>query len=134
MALAIAQRDGKMLLIQRKDTEGMWDRKWEFPGGKVDPGESHEQAVIRELKEETGLDVLSKEFLGDHTHDWQLQDHILRVHLHLFHCHMGAGEVIHEKRNAHQTRWVSLQEAYALEMLEANIDILKRFKNEILTD
>jgi len=131
VALALAVRDGHFLMIQRKDVVPMWDKKWEFPGGKVEEGETYEQAVIRELKEETGLDAISQRFLGDHTHDWHLPDNILRVHLHLFHCEMADGTVVCEEQSAHQAQWVSLSDALELDMLEANADILKKYKRNL---
>ena len=51
---AIIQRDGRILIGQRKDL-GHHPLKWEFPGGKVEPGETPEAALIRELQEELGL-------------------------------------------------------------------------------
>ena len=51
---AINQRDGHILIGQRKDL-GHHPLKWEFPGGKVEPGETPEAALIRELQEELGL-------------------------------------------------------------------------------
>ena len=56
VAVALIDADGRVLIAQRpegKQLAGLW----EFPGGKVDPGERPEQALIRELKEELGLDV-----------------------------------------------------------------------------
>lgn len=51
---AIIERDGQILIGQRKN-EGHHPLKWEFPGGKVEPGEAPETAVIRELQEELGI-------------------------------------------------------------------------------
>ena len=51
---AIIERDGRILIGQRKN-EGHHPLKWEFPGGKVEPGEAPEAAVIRELQEELAI-------------------------------------------------------------------------------
>lgn len=56
VACAVVDRDGRVLLARRpegRDMAGLW----EFPGGKVDPGERPEDALIRELAEELGIDV-----------------------------------------------------------------------------
>jgi len=56
VAVALVDPDGRVLIAKRpegKQLAGMW----EFPGGKVEPGERPEQALIRELKEELGIDV-----------------------------------------------------------------------------
>jgi 8-oxo-dGTP diphosphatase len=51
---AIIQRDSRILIGQRKDL-GHHPLKWEFPGGKVEPGETPEAALVRELQEELGI-------------------------------------------------------------------------------
>ncbi len=55
-ACALIDRDGRVLLAQRPEGRSMAGL-WEFPGGKVDPGETPEAALIRELHEELGIDV-----------------------------------------------------------------------------
>ena len=53
-AVALVDRDGRVLLAQRPQGKAMAGL-WEFPGGKVDPGETPEQALMRELDEELGI-------------------------------------------------------------------------------
>ena len=56
VAVALVDPDGRVLLAQRPPGKSMAGL-WEFPGGKVEPGETPEVALIRELKEELGIDV-----------------------------------------------------------------------------
>jgi 8-oxo-dGTP diphosphatase len=55
-AVALIDRDGRVLLAQRPDGKSMAGL-WEFPGGKVEPGETPEAALIRELREELGIET-----------------------------------------------------------------------------
>lgn len=55
-AVALVDVDGRVLIAQRPETKAMGGL-WEFPGGKVEPGETPERALIRELREELGIDV-----------------------------------------------------------------------------
>jgi 8-oxo-dGTP diphosphatase len=55
-AVALVDADGRVLLARRPEGKAMAGL-WEFPGGKVDPGETPETALIRELAEELGIDV-----------------------------------------------------------------------------
>jgi len=58
----IIYRQGLFLIGHRLNTGEMANR-WEFPGGKVDPGESPEQAIVREFEEEMGISAVPGEFL-----------------------------------------------------------------------
>ena len=65
---AIITKDNKIFATQR----GYGDFKdgWEFPGGKVEPGEKPEDAVVREIKEELGADIIVTGFLTTVEHDY----------------------------------------------------------------
>ena len=58
---AIIIDDGKVFCTQRSN-KGEVALKWEFPGGKIEPGEAHEEALIREIKEELSCDIEIDEF------------------------------------------------------------------------
>jgi mutator protein MutT len=125
VALALIERRGKILLQQRRDENPLWDKKWEFPGGKINVNEPPQQAIRREVLEETGLEVLSETHLGVHTHDWMLPNIVLRVHLHIFLCTVREGEVQPEERSCYTHAWVTPTDALSYDLLEANAEILK---------
>ncbi|MCT9078805.1 NUDIX hydrolase [Streptomyces fulvoviolaceus] len=66
VAMAVIVDGGRLLLIRRSASEG--DLVWAMPGGKVEDGESPEQAAVRETLEETGLTVKAEQLLGERTH------------------------------------------------------------------
>ena len=61
---AILVKDGKILIAKRKPEEKQPD-KWEFPGGKIEIGESAQECLKREMQEEFGIDVRVGKFLGE---------------------------------------------------------------------
>ena len=60
---ALIKKDNKYLIAQR--LKGSLENKWEFPGGKLEPGETEEHALEREIKEEFNVDIIAKEFNVD---------------------------------------------------------------------
>ena len=66
VVIGVVNKEGKLLLIKRAKKEG--DLVWAFPGGKVEEGETKEQACIREIFEETGINVKIKQILGERIH------------------------------------------------------------------
>jgi 8-oxo-dGTP diphosphatase len=85
---AVIERDGKILIGQRK-RGGRHPLKWEFPGGKVEPGEDPRAALERELREELGVEARAGEMLDQY--DVRYGDGPL-TELHFYHVTEFAGE------------------------------------------
>jgi mutator protein MutT len=80
-------REGRLLIAQRH-TGSHLGGLWEFPGGKREPSETFEQCLVRELREELGIEVLVGELLESLTHEYPERT----VHLKFFRCRLQAGE------------------------------------------
>lgn len=91
---------------------------WEFPGGKVEPGESAEAAIIRELAEEIGIRVRKPEQWREMTHTYPHAT----VHLIFFHIHDYAGEPL--PLEGQRMQWTAPDSAFTLRFLPADADIL----------
>lgn len=103
---AMLEREpGRYLITQRSKTATL-PLLWEFPGGQVHEGEAEAPALVRELKERLGLDVVVEEQAMATHHEYPNYDVDFRV----FRCRLVRGDqpVSHEKVNDH--RWVSLEE------------------------
>ncbi|WED44310.1 8-oxo-dGTP diphosphatase MutT [Legionella cardiaca] len=70
VAVAVIFNEAGEVLITRRPLHASHGGMWEFPGGKLEVDESPQDALIREVKEEIGLHVLSHQFLGEITHSY----------------------------------------------------------------
>ena len=101
---AVIERDGRYLITQRKAV-AVLPLLWEFPGGRIESGETDEDALLREVRGRIGVDVVVEDKLGEHLHAYQHYD----VHLTMFACRLPEGcepEVV----GVNDLRWVSSKE------------------------
>lgn len=70
VAIALIMDEQNRLLITQRPLHASHGGFWEFPGGKVEEGESEEGALLREMREELGIDVRTFQFLGEIKHDY----------------------------------------------------------------
>src|ERR1700761_3776437 len=112
-------RDGRILICQRRPDQPM-ALQWEFPGGKIEPGETPEQALARELNEELGITARIGERVTHIRHNYR---HGGAVDLQFFAVHEFSGEL--ENRIFHQMRWVKLEALPEYDFLAADRDLIK---------
>ena len=95
--------------------------KWEFPGGKVRKGEIPSTCLVREIKEELGIDISVNEALPPHRHSY---NHI-SIELLPFVCTIAEGTIIlHEHKDV---RWIDPESASDLDLAEADIPVLDTY-------
>ena len=97
---------------------------WEFVGGKVEPGESREEALIRECQEELDITLSVGDIFMEVTHEYP----DLAVHLTLFHASIARGTPKMIEHN--DIRWITVEEIDTLEFCPADREILKKLKEE----
>jgi 8-oxo-dGTP diphosphatase len=120
VSAAIIIKNGQVLLGQRRKGD-RHPFKWEFPGGKVEHGESPRQALIRELREELRIEAKISHELARYEHDYPSGS---RVHLLFFVVKEYSGQP--EARVFEQISWVDLTSLPSIDFLEGDIDFVKR--------
>jgi 8-oxo-dGTP diphosphatase len=119
VAAALIVRGGEVLIGQRRPDQPM-ALLWEFPGGKIEAGESPEEALARELDEELGIRAIIGPRVTRVRHNYR---HGGAVDLQFFAVHEFAGEI--ESRIYHQVRWVRLEDLEGYEFLAADRGLIK---------
>ncbi len=115
-------REGDRLLICQRPADKKRALLWEFPGGKVEPGETPQHALIRECKEELGIQVVVGSLFTQVEHRYP-DIHIL---LSLYNATIEHG--IPVKREHNDLRWITAREIDAFEFCPADKDILVKIK------
>lgn len=108
-------------LIQKRPSQGLMADLWEFPGGKINRGETPAQALKREIKEELGVEIKKKKFLTRVTHSYTQ----FRVTLHAFLCTLKGTPDTHIQT----VRWVTLEEFENYPFPSGSVKIIEFLRN-----
>jgi len=120
VACAIIERDG-LVLAARRSASMSFPLKWEFPGGKIDPGESPQECLHRELLEEMGVSVGIRAALPTHTHRYP----DLSVTLYPFVCAIVSGQITLHEHAA--VNWLAPEKLDSLDWLEADFAVIRSY-------
>jgi 8-oxo-dGTP diphosphatase len=115
VAAAVVWREGRILMT-RRPPGGPLGLRWEFPGGKLEPGESVAEALVRELREELGVEAEAHETLAVETYRYE---HGLAVELHFLRCTLVSTS-LSTGPEVHELRWVRPADVDPAEVLDAD--------------
>ena len=115
---AIIQRDGAYFATQRG--YGEFEGMWEFPGGKIESGESREIALRREIQEELGVDIVIENLLCTTEYDYPS----FHLTMHCYLCSVASGD--RELREHKSARWLTAETLDSVEWLPADKDVIDK--------
>ena len=119
---AIIRHDGKILATQRG--YGEFAGGWEFPGGKIEQGETPEEAIVREIHEELEARIAVDSLVTVVDYDYST----FHLHMRCFLCHVVDGELeLHEHTAA---RWLDAGNADTVEWLPADEEVIRAIREQ----
>ncbi|MCR4676701.1 MAG: (deoxy)nucleoside triphosphate pyrophosphohydrolase [Sphaerochaetaceae bacterium] len=110
-------RNGRLFAAKRPD-KGEVGLKWEFPGGKIEEGESPEEALVREIREELSTDIEVEKFIAEVSYTYTTFHLSMKVYL----CRLTGGEPVQSEHV--DSRWLKKEEVYSVEWAPADYLIM----------
>lgn len=117
---AVIHKDGEYFATQRG--YGEFEGMWEFPGGKIEPGEGPHAALKREIQEELGIDIAIGKFLCTTEYDYPS----FHLTMHCYLCTIEKGEM--ELREHKSARWLTAERLNTVEWLPADKEVIEILK------
>lgn len=119
---ALIKKDNNVLIARRSTGDENVLGKWEFPGGKVEPNETEEHAIEREIKEEFELDIKANKYIINNVCEYPTKI----VDLRLYECEYISGEFkLHDHS---EYKWVNIKELLNYDLALADIPLAKYLK------
>ena len=118
---AIIQRDGAYFATQRG--YGEFEGMWEFPGGKIEPGESRDVALKREIQEELGVDIAIENILCTTEYDYPS----FHMTMHCYLCSIASGDI--ELREHKSALWLTSDRLDDVAWLPADKEVIDKLKS-----
>lgn len=124
IGVAVIWNEQGQILIDRRPQNGLLGGLWEFPGGKIEPGETIEACIQREIKEELGIEIE----VGDHLITIDHTYSHFHVTLNVHHCRHVSGEP--QPIECDEVRWVTIDELAEYPFPKANVQIIDALKQQ----
>lgn len=120
---ALIKKNNEVLIARRSTGDENVLGKWEFPGGKVEPNETEEHAIEREIKEEFELDIKANKYITNNVCEYPTKT----VDLRLYECEYISGEFkLHDHS---EYKWVNINELLNYDLAPADIPLAKYITN-----
>ncbi|MFT4629251.1 MAG: 8-oxo-dGTP diphosphatase [Cryomorphaceae bacterium] len=119
VAVGIVYNQAGHVLVGQRVVEDMYFNKWEFPGGKLEQGESSEFALVREFREEVGIHIIRSRPLMLLEHDYP--DRQVRLHVRIVEDYQGEVQSL----EGQAIKWVAPMDLQELDFLQGNQAILE---------
>ena len=117
-------KDGDKIFATQRGY-GEFKDGWEFPGGKMEPGETPQQALARELKEELAIDVNVGDFLCTVNYDYPT----FHLTMHCFYCSVIGGELPLLEHEA--AKWLNMLELHSVNWLPADVEVVASLERNL---
>jgi len=119
VAVGILVNEKNQVLIAKRSSDKHQGGKWEFPGGKLEKGETSYQALCREMREEVGIEVQSATLLSEMTYHYK--EKTVSLDFYRINKWLGTAQGMEQQ----PVRWVEKSDLGNYEFPEANIEIIK---------
>ena len=120
---AVIRKDDKIFATQRG--YGEFKDGWEFPGGKIEKGETSEQALVREIKEELDTDIKVGKLIDTIEYDYPN----FHLSMECFWCEIVKGGL--ELKEHEAARWLTRETLYSVDLLPADVSLIGKIKKEL---